>query len=216
MKTMRIPLAGLLRRPAARASALLDQVMPQYEVASRHSVIVRAPAAQVYAALTAVPFGQAPVTRVLFGLRRLPATLLGRRVRPVVGAPAAGLAATARRAGFVVLAEHPGREILLGIAGSFWRLAGNVARIDSVDAWCTYQQPGTARATMAVRVEPIDYQTARLSTETRVQALGRRARVLFRLYWTLIAPFSGLLRRVMLRQVKTAAERQTGLFLLTP
>ena len=46
MKTMRIPWAGLLRRPAARASALLDQVMPQYEIASHHSVIVRAPAAQ--------------------------------------------------------------------------------------------------------------------------------------------------------------------------
>ena len=69
---------------------------------------------------------------------------------------------------------------------------------------------------MTLRVEPIDYQTARVYTETRVQTFGRRAGRLFRLYWLAIGPFSGLLRRSLLRQVKRNAERSAGLFVVTP
>jgi hypothetical protein len=216
MKAIRMRLSGPVAARPETVSAMLEQVMPEYQIASRHSVIVRAPAPTVYEALMAIQPHRARVTRVLFGLRRLPGQLLGRRSRHARRpAPATGLKETAQRGGFVVLTERPGRELLLGVGGSFWRLAGNIARLDSVDAWCDYQAPGTARAAMTVRVDPIDYQTARLYTETRVHARGLPAQILFRLYWTLISPFSGLIRRAMLRQAKTAAEQRTGLFRLS-
>jgi hypothetical protein len=45
-----------------------------------------------------------------------------------------------------------------------------------------------------------------LATETRVLCLDDSSRRKFKLYWTLIAPFSGLIRNEALRVVKRAAE----------
>jgi hypothetical protein len=47
----------------------------------------------------------------------------------------------------------------------------------------------------------------RLSTETRIAYFDSAARRKFRLYWTLVGPFSGLLRRVLLTGVQRRAER---------
>ena len=45
-----------------------------------------------------------------------------------------------------------------------------------------------------------------LSTETRIKCFGRAALWKFRVYWSLIGPFSGLIRKAILKQVKTEAE----------
>ncbi len=44
--------------------------------------------------------------------------------------------------------------------------------------------------------------------ETRVQCLGPRARRNFRLYWALIGPFSGLIRKEALRLVRKGLEER--------
>jgi hypothetical protein len=44
-----------------------------------------------------------------------------------------------------------------------------------------------------------------LSTETRVRASTRRARLVFRAYWLLVGPFSALIRRRWLRAIARAA-----------
>ena len=48
----------------------------------------------------------------------------------------------------------------------------------------------------------------RLATETRVVAHGISARRKFRAYWLLVGPFSGLIRKEMLRLVKRNAESE--------
>jgi site-specific recombinase XerD len=45
-----------------------------------------------------------------------------------------------------------------------------------------------------------------LSTETRIKCVGRAALWKFRFYWSLVGPFSGLMRKAILKQVKTEAE----------
>jgi hypothetical protein len=45
-----------------------------------------------------------------------------------------------------------------------------------------------------------------LSTETRVACGDAASRAKFRVYWTFVRPFSGLIRIVMLRAVRRAAE----------
>ncbi len=45
-----------------------------------------------------------------------------------------------------------------------------------------------------------------LATETRVYATTARARRLFRLYWLVVGPFSGLVRRRWLRAIARAAQ----------
>ncbi|TMB67768.1 MAG: hypothetical protein E6J43_07850, partial [Chloroflexi bacterium] len=56
----------------------------------------------------------------------------------------------------------------------------------------------------------------RLFTETRVRCLGVPSRRWFRLYWLVIRPFSGLLRRSMLRGIKIDAIRQAHWTALGP
>jgi hypothetical protein len=46
-----------------------------------------------------------------------------------------------------------------------------------------------------------------LTTETRVQTFGRAATLMFRVYWLIVRPFSGLIRKAMLREIKRIAEQ---------
>ena len=49
--------------------------------------------------------------------------------------------------------------------------------------------------------------TTRLVTETRVQCLDAASSRRFGLYWVVVRPFSGLIRRAMLRAVAREATR---------
>jgi hypothetical protein len=59
---------------------------------------------------------------------------------------------------------------------------------------------------MSLAIAPAADGGTLLSTETRVHALGPSARRRFRLYWLAIRPFSGLLRRALLRGIARYAE----------
>jgi len=48
-----------------------------------------------------------------------------------------------------------------------------------------------------------------VATETRVISYGRPAKLFFRIYWQLIAPFSGLIRREMLRMIEREMENDS-------
>jgi hypothetical protein len=208
---MRITVRARSEQARAARPTLVDEIMPVYQVASRHSRVMRAPAATVYAEMSHVDYGQAPLVRVLFTVRGLPARLLHRWQ-----APAPRPRGQRVPPGVVLLAERPGREQVLGIAGQFWRPAGNIARLADAAAWHAYQAPGTASAVMVLRVTPLDYQTSRLATETRVLVRGRGASLRFRVFWLLIGPFSGRIRHSLLGQIRRAAEHATGLLRLTP
>ena len=54
-------------------------------------------------------------------------------------------------------------------------------------------------------VEPDDNGQTILSTETRVTCGDSRSRQKFRAYWFFVRPFSGLIRRLMLKNVRKAA-----------
>ncbi len=58
---------------------------------------------------------------------------------------------------------------------------------------------------MSVRIEALAPDRTRVATETRIRALGPSARRWFRLYWLIIRPFSGLLRRAMLNGIEKRA-----------
>lgn len=66
-------------------------------------------------------------------LRSLPEMLLhrGRRRRP----PQKVTLRAMLESGFDQLAEEPGREIVLGIAGRFWRPMGNILPFNDLDVY---------------------------------------------------------------------------------
>jgi hypothetical protein len=104
----------------------------------------------------------------------------------------------------MLLAESPPEELVLGVTGRFWTLSGSL--VPSTAA--TFRDPpphGLARGTWNFRLESLGEST-RLRTETRVRCADVATRRAFERYWRIIGRASGLIRKVILRQVKRAAE----------
>jgi hypothetical protein len=177
----------------------LDRLMPDYDVHEVHSTLVRASANEVYRVLFEVTANEVWLFRALMAVRGLGA-------RGADGSRP--LLETAQEGGFAVLAEEPGREVVLGVMGRFWQLRQRSIRpIGSPAEFTSFAEPGFVRAAMNFRIEPLAGGICRVTTETRVRATDDRARRAFRAYWTLVRPGSAFIRRMWLRALKRRAER---------
>lgn len=181
---------------------LIDRFLPAAEVSSRREVEVRAPAERVWAAARSLDLAGSPVVRALFALRSLPGILsrmsaAGRGL----GCDMDGLL----KNGFVILAEESGEEVVLGLVGRFWTLDGGIIRVDPTD-FAAFDRPGYAVAAWNFTLHGPAAGPVRLATETRVRLTDPSSRRRFRAYWTIVGPFSGLIRREMLRTIRNAAE----------
>jgi len=186
---------------AGAAPALIDTWMPTWDAVERHQTHVRAPREAVWRAARTLDFARSPVVRALFALRSLPG-LCSRGPRRALGGTLDGLL----RSGFVLLGERPGEELLLGLVGRFWRPDGGIVRL-TADELRTFDRPGYAVATWNFTLAA-DHGGSRLATETRVRCTDAAARRSFRRYWAVVGPFSGLIRREMLRSIRRAAEAE--------
>jgi hypothetical protein len=187
---------------------LIDDLMPRWDVRSRHQISVQATAAVTYAAIRSVDLGAHPIVRGLLGLRRLPAALARGRFQwsGVRGSEPLTLPVLESR-GFHVVAESSPRELVVGVEGAFWTLSGDLRQV-SAAAFGTPILPGLARATWCFTVEPVTTDACVLATETRVCASDAPTRRRLLLYWAGVGWGSGLIRRFMLRAIKVEAERQ--------
>lgn len=201
------------------ACTLLDEIMPAWDAASRHALLVAAPPDRVYAAARHSDLGRPWPVRLLMGLRAGPARLAAmfRRSRGSPTRPAGMSRAeshgerphAARRplgeVGFTPVAERPGDEFVLGLMGRFWIPSGGIVPTAAED----FRRPppaGLAQAVWNFRVTPIGGGT-KLSTETRVRCGDDATRRQFLRYWRVIRPGSGLIRGSILRSIRAAAER---------
>lgn len=101
-----------------------------------------------------------------------------------------------------MLGEWPEREIVIGVVGRFWRPTGNIRKDVEPEAFMSFLEPGYCKAAWNFRLEAMDEHRTRVVTETRVQSLDRKSRFRFLLYWTVVGPFSGLIRILMLRELE--------------
>ena len=183
-----------LDRPTA--DSLLDALMPTFDFGHRHAIVVAAPPARVAEAAETYSFATdgSAFVRLLFRLRGLTP-------------PSGTLRAAGRAMGFTILAEEPGRELVLGVAGRFWALdeRANLISLPDARGFVGFSRPGHAKAAMSLRFEPLAYGWTRLGTETRVTCVDPVAYRRFALYWTFIGPFSSWLRRDLLSGIARRA-----------
>ena len=182
---------------------LIDSFMPQPKTSERHTVEIAARAPDVYDALWTTDLAGPLVIKALMGLRMLP----GRLLRPQKSRnpfQRVGLQDLIE-AGFGILAEEPGREVVLGITGPFWQPVGNTLPFNKSD-FDGSVRPGVARAVWNFTVEQTGEKQTILATETRVACGDDASRLKFRIYWLAVRPFSGLIRRIMLKAIKQACE----------
>jgi hypothetical protein len=181
---------------------LLDQFMPAYDVSERHHVRVAAPAAMTLSAAADTDLQQSTIVRAIFRAREL---VLG--AEPDAETRPQGLLAQMTSLGWRVLAEYPGREIVVGAVTQPW-LPNVVFRGLAPEEFRAFQEPGYVKIVWTLRADPVGESESMFHTETRVTTTDQTARTKFRWYWARFSPGIVLIRRVMLGLLKTDAERR--------
>jgi hypothetical protein len=187
----------------SNSDLLLDGCLPQYDVAERHSIRVSAPADITFQAACEADLMESRIVRTIFRTREL---MLGsehteqNRTIPLL--------TLMKSIGWGVLSEVPGREIVMGAVTQPWR-ADVVFEPLALDQFVSFSQPEYVKIAWTLRADESDPDHCVASTETRVLTTDQIARAKFRVYWTMFSPGIGLIRRVLLKQVKAEAERRT-------
>lgn len=197
-------------KEAGVPSSRIGELIPVADVSSRHSIVIAAHRIRVWSALISTDLGAHWLVRLLMFLRAIPAFAFApagtwRRWRGAAPPNETHSLRNVLRSAFAVIAEEPERELVLGITGQFWRPDGGVAPTDPA-RFGEGPAPGFAQGALSFRLEDAGPERTLLVTETRVRCADDDARRAFRRYWSVVAGGSSLLRRVMLNQVRRAAE----------
>jgi hypothetical protein len=181
---------------------LLDRFMPSYDVAERHHVRIAAPAAVTFAAAQEMELLHSPCVRVIIKGREL---ILG--AKPDNRRRPRGLLAEVQSLGWGVLAEVPGREIVVAGVTKPWE-ANPTFRALPPDEFQGFSEHDYVKIVWTLRADPVGTAESIFRTETRVMTTDPAARAKFRRYWSFLSPGIILIRWVSLRPLKAEAERR--------
>jgi hypothetical protein len=180
----------------------IDEFLPNYDFSARYEIRIDAPPSAVYRCLLRSDFSELWLVRVLMTLRsgkRLPRNRVPSDLRRRL-----------QGTGFVMLAEAPGDELVIGVAGQFWRPDGGRCLDLTADEFAGFSRPGYAKVAWNFKLRAESPESTLLSTETMIKCFGQAALWKFRIYWSLVGPFSGLMRKAILKQIKTEAESKAN------
>jgi hypothetical protein len=177
---------------------LMDTCLPRYDFGARYETLIKAPRSIVYQELQLLDLSDIRIFRILMALRT------GKRIQ-CERAPR-DMRDRLQGSGFLILAESPDDEVVIGVAGKFWRPDGGRCVDLTPENFEQFSRSGYAKAGWNFKLTAQTAERTILSTETRIRCFGRAALWKFELYWNAIAPFSGLIRRAMLRTLKTKSE----------
>ena len=203
-----------LRRARKPPATRLDEILPAWQFDEHHETRIHASPEQVETAIRAVTADEILLFRTLTWIRS-PHLSSSRQPRSVLNA--AGnrpILESAQAGGFMMLAEEPRRELVLGtlvmVPDSLRKLP--LAERKRLRAEFTpaklveLDKPGYAKAAMNFLIEDEGNGWVSLATDTRVFATSDDARRRFAAYWRVIYPGSSFLRRTWLAAIRRRAE----------
>lgn len=171
---------------------LIDTFLPEYTFGEYHHTLVHSPVKTVFACARDVDMSGSRLIRTLFALRGLPTRNMTLR----------GFVADV---GFTNIAENQPTELLIG----FW-VKRKIRPITDPEAFRANAISARIRVVWNFRCEEAGEGQTRLSTETRVLCRDALTTTVFGLYWFAIRPFSGAIRKELLRIIKQDAESIEG------
>ena len=169
---------------------LIDEFLPEHDFIETHDILIRADAADVYRVANEIDFRESTVIRWLMRLRGMSVGNL--TLRNLGGSK------------FEMLGETLNKEMVIGLVGRFWTIAGSLQQIDA-ESFKRFDTAGFAKAVWNFSLDA-DRENTRLTTETRIKCLDDDSRRSFGRYWMFVRPFSGLIRMEMLRTIKRRVE----------
>lgn len=201
---------------AADSQLLMDQFLPRYDFSIVHADVFRAGPAACYAAACGMDLFQAPVVRILLGIRALPQGLAD-AIKRRGETPAPEAAPRAFRLkdmvglGWIMLGENPGVQMVLGQVGRPWKsIAGATDAPTTPEQFASFDEPGFAKIASSLKIDRYGNASSIVTVETRVSLTDDRSRRRFRRYWLLIGPFSSLIRRTALHMLAGELRRRGG------
>ena len=180
----------------------LDHVMPLYDIVERHHIEVAAPAEITFATACEMDLMSLPVVHAIIKAREL---LLGSK--PGALPHPRGLLALTKAIGWGVLAEVPGREVVMGAVTQPWKADVTFTPLPP-DQFAAFLEPGYVKIAWTLRADPAGPGRSIFRTETRAMATDAEARSQFRRYWSLLSPGITLIRRATLRPLRHVAGRR--------
>ena len=187
------------------ADSLLDVFMPTYDVAEWHHVGVGAPADVTFGALMDLDLEESLLIRAVFKGREM---LLG--AEPKMKEGPRSLLAVTKELGWVVLADMPGHEIVMGAVTRPWE-SNVIFRGIAPEHFAAFNEPGYVKIVWTLRADAVSPYSSTARSETRAIATDASARRKFRWYWARFSAGIVLIREVSMRLVKKEAERRARL-----
>jgi hypothetical protein len=173
---------------------LADDFLPVYDVSDAVAATAEADHETAWRALLDVDLlklgREAPLVGMLGALRMLPEVvghlLHGERpAKPPESMRLRDLPSIPMyEGGWILLGEHPGAEIALGLVGKFWRPVIEFARITSADEFRAFDEPGFAKTVYDLSAREVGANKTLLSGLMRTATTDEHARRWFRRYWT--------------------------------
>lgn len=181
----------------------LDQFVPVYQFNEYHVAEIAAGKKEVFRAIQDVTADEILFFRTLVWIRRF-----GRQGPESILNPAEKkpLLEVATRTSFLVLAEDPDHEIVIGTLVRVppgWRPQGT----PTPEGFKALHDPGFTLAAMNFLVEETNPGHSKVITETRIYSTDTSSGWRFAPYWRTIYPGSALIRRMWLRAIKNRAEK---------
>ena len=176
----------------------LAQSLPRAEFVEEHSLVIDAAPESVWDALQTTRWSDLRWTRVFLAARGLGFAGRGESRRILDRGPVV-----------VVCSQQP-HYVAGGRIARPWKAVPEMGPpIASLDELCAYEEPGWLKFGMDFTLHPLPGGRTRLATSTLCEPTDEQASRRFRRYWTVIRPFSGLIRREMLAAIGRRA-RQAG------
>jgi hypothetical protein len=182
--------------------ALLDQFLPTYEASEWHEARVAAPASVTYGVGKEVDPNRSPLVRAIFQARQ---SLMGGKGEAAL--PSRPLLQMTKELGWGVLAEVPGRVIVMGAFTQPWQAQVRFQALPP-DQFAAFHQPGYVKIIWTIEADSVGPSQSVARTQTRVETTDPESRARFRTYWSKFSPGILLIRKQILEQIKSEAERQ--------
>lgn len=170
---------------------ILHDLIPEYHFSEKHKAITNASSTRIYTSIATLDLSRSAMVKLLYSLRRMPRTSLTLEGMKEIE--------------FNVLGKGETRELVIGLIGRFWKPIPEIIDI-APQAFNSFNEPGYAKAALNYFIEKGPNGNV-LSTETRIYCTSTGALVAFSAYWAIIRPFSGLIRRAMLKEILRGAEQ---------
>ena len=174
---------------------LIDKYISVYHFNEHHSIVINGLVSGIYNKMLQCNFSNSSLIKFLFKLRGMPKKVYSIEHLTTMG--------------FIKLDEEPGKEILFGMVTDnpmFNTCQSNVSSKEFI------QKSDDTIIKAVINFTVQDKSNSHIiSTETRVWCGSKAIKSKFKYYWFFIKPFSQLIRKTMLKQMKLQIQQTAKL-----